>query len=298
MRSVLTALCLFASTAHAVPAQFTHQGRLLDADGAPLEDEATIMFRVTNDEVGGDELWEETITVPLTNGFYSAVLGASEDNPLDTDVLSQAPVWLELQLDGEPAIFPRRPINAGPEESETAAPSEGMKGLIPVNSTNTEPRRNAEVTATIGATALTGAFGFGSVRRLAFLACVTPFIMSGNSGGSECDKSYLGYGILGGIAFGSMGYTNQSLYIMFSSSMLLGDAGGMLGASVDSEIMSASMGLLGGVGGAYLGYRLWRVRQPTGPPKLFKTPKTIWSRASLSPYLNRERSGLILSGRF
>jgi hypothetical protein len=114
MRSVLTALCLFASTAHAVPAQFTHQGRLLDADGAPLEDEATIMFRVTNDEVGGDELWEETITVPLTNGFYSAILGASEDNPLDTDVLSQAPVWLELQIDGEPAMFPRSPINAVP----------------------------------------------------------------------------------------------------------------------------------------------------------------------------------------
>ena len=115
MRSVLTALCLFASTAHAVPAQFTHQGRLLDADGAPLEDEATIIFRVTNDEMGGDELWEETITVPLTNGFYSAVLGANEEgNPLDTDVLSQAPVWLELQLDGGPAMFPRSPIHSVP----------------------------------------------------------------------------------------------------------------------------------------------------------------------------------------
>jgi polyhydroxyalkanoate synthesis regulator phasin len=114
MRSVLSALCLFASTAHAVPAQFTHQGRLLDADGAPLEDEATIMFRVTDSEVGGTALWEETITTPLTNGFYSAILGASEDNPLDTDVLSQAPAWLELQLDGEPAMFPRSPIHAVP----------------------------------------------------------------------------------------------------------------------------------------------------------------------------------------
>ena len=44
MRSVLTALCLFATTAHAVPAQFTHQGRLLDAEGAPLEADTTITF--------------------------------------------------------------------------------------------------------------------------------------------------------------------------------------------------------------------------------------------------------------
>ena len=95
MRSVLTALCLFATTAHAVPAQFTHQGRLLDADGVPLEGEATIKFRVTDSEEGGDTLWEETLTVALSSGFYSAILGIDEEtNPLDTNVLSQAPVWL------------------------------------------------------------------------------------------------------------------------------------------------------------------------------------------------------------
>jgi hypothetical protein len=130
MRSVLTAFCLFASTAHAVPAQFTHQGRLLDADGAPLGDEATIMFRVTDSEVGGTALWEETITTSLTNGFYSAVLGASDDNPLDTDVLSQAPVWLELQLDGEPAMFPRSPINAVPYATMATVAEELFGGPV------------------------------------------------------------------------------------------------------------------------------------------------------------------------
>jgi hypothetical protein len=131
MRSVLTALCLFASTAHAVPAQFTHQGRLLDSDGAPLTDEATIMFRVTDSEVGGTALWEETITTALTNGFYSAVLGADEEgNPLDTDVLSQAPVWLELQLDGEPAMFPRSPINAVPYATMATVAEEVSGGPV------------------------------------------------------------------------------------------------------------------------------------------------------------------------
>jgi hypothetical protein len=132
MRSVLTVLCLFGSTAHAVPGQFTHQGRLLDADGAPLEDETTITFRVTNADMAGDTLWEETITVPLTNGFYSAVLGADEaENPLDTDVLSQAPVWLELQLEDEAPMLPRSAIHAVPYASMATVAEELSGG--PVN---------------------------------------------------------------------------------------------------------------------------------------------------------------------
>lgn len=130
MTSILAAL-LLGPTAHAIPAQFTHQGRLLDAEGVPLDGEATITFRVTNDETGGDELWEETITLTLTNGFYSAVLGADDvGNPLDTDVLSQAPVWLELQLDGEPAMFPRSAINAVPYATMATVAEEVAGGPV------------------------------------------------------------------------------------------------------------------------------------------------------------------------
>ena len=115
MRAIPTILCLFASSAHAVPGQFTHQGRLLADDRTPMTGEATIRFRVTNAETGGTVLWEEELTVLLNNGFYAAVLGVDEtENPLDTTVLQQAPVWLELQLDGEPAMFPRSPVHAVP----------------------------------------------------------------------------------------------------------------------------------------------------------------------------------------
>ena len=131
MRSVLTALCLFTATAHAVPAQFTHQGRLLDADGVPLEGEATITFRVITEETGGEVLWQEPITVDLNAGFYAAVLGTDEEtNPLDTEVLSQAPVWLELQIDGEPAMFPRSPINAVPYATMATVAEEVSGGPV------------------------------------------------------------------------------------------------------------------------------------------------------------------------
>jgi len=113
--SVLFATVLFGATAHAVPAQFTHQGRLLDADGLPLEGETSITFRVTAAESGGDSLWEEALSVELSSGFYSVILGTDEEsNPLDSEVFSQAPVWLELQIDGEPAMFPRSAIQAVP----------------------------------------------------------------------------------------------------------------------------------------------------------------------------------------
>lgn len=214
----------------------------------------------------------------------------------------------------------------GPEESETAAPSDP-----PEEDPNCEPRPawwteeariirqqgtvsgpgcenatsnatsnaevNAEVTATIGATALTGAFGFGGSWVTAWAICETAVAFEATD--SECKNGPLALGIFGGIAWGFMGYTNQPFPIMFSSSVPLLFAGGMLGGVAEApESIGLSMGLLGGVGGAYLGYRLWRVRQPTGPLNLFKTPKSIWSRTSVSPYLNRERSGLVLSGRF
>jgi subtilisin-like proprotein convertase family protein len=130
MTALLTAL-LLGGNAHALPAQFNHQGRLLDSDGGALEGDATITFRVTNAESGGDTLWEETLTVPLNSGFYSAILGADEeDNPLDIEVLSQAPVWLELQLDGEGAMFPRSPINAVPYATMATVAEEVSGGPV------------------------------------------------------------------------------------------------------------------------------------------------------------------------
>jgi hypothetical protein len=131
MSPLLTALCLFASTAHAVPAQFTHQGRLLGDDSTPLEGDATLTFRVLNTDTGGDTLWEETLTVSLNSGFYAAILGADEDgNPLDTAVLSQAPVWLEVQLDGEEAMSPRSPIHSVPYATMATVAEEVSGGPV------------------------------------------------------------------------------------------------------------------------------------------------------------------------
>jgi subtilisin-like proprotein convertase family protein len=109
-------MCLLlslSSTAWAVPAQLTHQGRFVDSDGIPLTDDTTITFRLMDSDSGGTTLWYEEQTVGLTNGFYSVVLGAEEEeNPLETDVLEQWPLWLELQISGKPAMIPRLAIGS------------------------------------------------------------------------------------------------------------------------------------------------------------------------------------------
>jgi hypothetical protein len=165
------------------------------------------------------------------------------------------------------------------------------------NATNAEAHSNAKVNATVGATVLTGAFGLGAYWGTGLVICEIAVAFDATD--SECRSGPLAFGILGGVSAGFMGYKNEASIIMASSSVSLLYASAYLGYRMDApDIMVSSMGLLGGVGGAYLGYRLWRVRQPTGPLNLFKTPKSIWSRTSLSPYLNRERSGLVLSGLF
>jgi hypothetical protein len=129
--------CLFlpwllcSTAAWAVPAQFTHQGRLLDVDGIPLEGDVNITFRLESDEVAGETLWEESLTVPLNNGFYAAILGSDEEeNPLDTEVFSQSPLWLEIQIEEEAPMEPRHPVNSVPFATIAGAAEEVIGGPV------------------------------------------------------------------------------------------------------------------------------------------------------------------------
>lgn len=102
-----------SSPAWAVPAQLTHQGRFVDADGVPYTEDATVTFRLMDSASGGSTVWEEEQTIGFINGFYSVVLGADEEtNPLDHEMLDQWPLWLEVQLSGRPAMVPRLAVGS------------------------------------------------------------------------------------------------------------------------------------------------------------------------------------------
>jgi hypothetical protein len=124
-------LTLFSATALAVPSQFTHQGRMVDADGAAIEGSLEITFRLVTDETGGTIVWEEALAVELSNGFFAAVLGTDVlDNPLDAEVLDQAPLWLELQVTGAGPMYPRQSVNSVPYAAMAGVAEEVQGGPV------------------------------------------------------------------------------------------------------------------------------------------------------------------------
>ena len=75
-------LLLCTTLSFAVPLQYNHQGRLLDAEGNGLSGEHELIFRIYDS--ADVVLWEEIQTVDFEEGYYSVNLGEDEeDNPLD-----------------------------------------------------------------------------------------------------------------------------------------------------------------------------------------------------------------------
>ena len=113
-RTILTlfAIVTIPALASAVPLQLAHQGRLLDAEQAPLEGSHDLNFSLYDAPTGGALLWEETVTESFTGGFYSTVLGADAGNSLDDGIFATPPIYLELTVDDGEPLLPRQEINS------------------------------------------------------------------------------------------------------------------------------------------------------------------------------------------
>ena len=99
-------LLALTNVADAVPLQITQQGRMLDSDGVPYEGSQLVIFRIYDQDSNGAQLWTETLAVQFNNGYYATVLGADETaNPLDSEVLSLYPIYLEVQFGAFPPMY-------------------------------------------------------------------------------------------------------------------------------------------------------------------------------------------------
>ena len=92
---LLAALILNAS---ATPVELTHQARLLDASGLPLEDPQRITLSLFASQDATVPLWSDGFDVDPAEGYVSVVLGSGE--PLDTDVLFRPEVWVQVASGG------------------------------------------------------------------------------------------------------------------------------------------------------------------------------------------------------
>ena len=90
---------LLSKLALAVPTNLTQQGRLLDSNGDSCgrhtRPHRTIVRWTDFQTI---TLRGENINTLFTNGYYSILLGTDTSNPLDTALLEQDPLYLEIHL--------------------------------------------------------------------------------------------------------------------------------------------------------------------------------------------------------
>ncbi|UCD17947.1 MAG: hypothetical protein JSV44_03310, partial [Candidatus Zixiibacteriota bacterium] len=93
------------------PDFINYQGRLTDAGGTPLDGIYSIAFSLWDDSTSGTQLWAETLSVEVTDGFFSANLGWV--NSLTVDICGGVDPWflpyLEIEVANE-VISPRTPL--------------------------------------------------------------------------------------------------------------------------------------------------------------------------------------------
>jgi len=87
---------LLSHTAAAAPITLDTSGRLLDADGEPIQGEQAIRFDLWSDAGGTQNVHSETLTLAFDDGYYSAKLG--EDGDLDSSEVAVGALWLEVRV--------------------------------------------------------------------------------------------------------------------------------------------------------------------------------------------------------
>jgi len=100
--------------AGAVPAQLNHQGRLLDAEGAPVEGELEVTFTLEDAGDEGSVVWSQTLDVEFRDGYYSVRLGGDESNAIDASLLAEEALWIGVSIEGAEPLQPLQKVVSAP----------------------------------------------------------------------------------------------------------------------------------------------------------------------------------------
>ncbi|GAC1436460.1 MAG: hypothetical protein NVS1B11_25900 [Terriglobales bacterium] len=85
-----------------IPRLIRFAGVLKDATGAPLSGTVGITFTLHKEQQGGAALWIETQNVPLSNGRYNLLLGATKADGVPMDLFTSGDAqWLGVHVQGE-----------------------------------------------------------------------------------------------------------------------------------------------------------------------------------------------------
>lgn len=107
---LLSVQCLLLSVncLAVIPQLINYQGVLKDSLGVPYNGNATLVFSLWDDSIGGNKKWEETqAIVSVSHGLFNVLLGSSVSIP--DSVFAQPNSWLQVIANGN-QLSPRRRI--------------------------------------------------------------------------------------------------------------------------------------------------------------------------------------------
>ena len=115
---VVLMMCVACGTVVAdVPQLLNYQGKLNDADGAPIEGEVTVGFGFYDAKVAGNPLYSEEQTVTCAKGVFHVLIG-NGSNPQGkfSDIYAGGSAYMEITVDpqgAEPQVMaPRQRIGS------------------------------------------------------------------------------------------------------------------------------------------------------------------------------------------
>lgn len=117
-------LILSVVAALAADVTLTHQGRLMDGVGEPIEGDETVVVALYGQASGGTPLYEQSTPLTLNDGYYSVSLG-----PVDAGLLT-GDLWVDVDVVGAD-LGGRSPLGSVPQAAfaQTAATADALSGV-------------------------------------------------------------------------------------------------------------------------------------------------------------------------
>lgn len=125
--TILTAAGLASS-----PGMINYQGFLRDPSGDPVSGTFTLTFKIYDDALGGDALWQEVhVDVPVSNGQLSVILGEG-DPPvaINDSVFEDSDRWLGITIGDDQEVTPRTRLVSVPYSQRVNTIEGAEAGII------------------------------------------------------------------------------------------------------------------------------------------------------------------------
>ncbi|HBC44108.1 MAG TPA: hypothetical protein DIU16_02405 [Candidatus Vogelbacteria bacterium] len=156
----------FAVRAYAAPnTQINYQGKLTDSNSTAVADGTyTLRFRVYTAASGGTALFDETHSLTVSNGLFSALLGSAGSSTADVD-WSQNALYLGVEVSNDGEMTPRKRIGSVPS-AHFSLDSAKLQGLVTSDFIATSTFSIPNI-GSVGSTSATTTFpGYIDVSRL------------------------------------------------------------------------------------------------------------------------------------